>query len=719
MMKQIFLAVLLLLIAPSVSVGLTIFGKDIQSILGIDSPARVAGVQNVSPAQTLILEDNTNNYTIENDYYKAVLLKGGQFGSGLVRELYVKKEDLSWSQNLVYAGASLNYGLGYLEGVGDATSNRYTGFSNLATVVVTSQTATEIVITSTLANSLASNLTEIWTFYAGLPYFKSEAVVENISGNYVTNQYQFPQMINSTLPSVWTGTDESGSVKTFPNQVNQPLFGLTDTYPWVNWSFTGETVSLGTIFTDLPYGVNAVTGDWAFEYQLNFNLGGGFQGNPTKPGFSRYLTTMYYTSDSASDASITSFASSEWSEGEEIVKTATVQQAAQYLTNAYGQRAGISSSLVSEPYFLVRQNASSGLTTLPQYTTWIYSPLFALPKSSQVSWGADYTSNLEFTLNYNNGATDYTYGTVSSASVQNGATTSLTNNAASSDGEVAYTVTFATWDDSDKLQITGTASNGDASSTIKDIWANIDVVPFYVEVEKNADNSTDQIKTPASDTLTQNDGRWDTYTGYTSLGIHQYTLVYRDNGETVQPLMVSCPAIIPGNQYRVYAVVKQSSAGSATYQYSLDGITYTPFVVPQGGVAARYTADLGTITMPTNNFYINDDDSTSGAVDYMFWDRVAFVPIIKEIAAGHYDLQWHDEIHGNIGVGIKVNTPAGATITTDGLNVYLNTNEAAQNTTTFSHAFDVELHPHIGLYDQSSDFGTLHTKTEITYPWRQ
>jgi len=425
-------------------------------------------------------------YVIENDYYKAIIPKASASAArGIIRWLYVKKSNGQWSNNLIKED-TFNYGLGYLEGTGEATDNRYTGMQNSSNIntTVLENTTTKVKIQSSVTY-LGTLYTEIWTFWAKKPYFKSEAAAEvTDEDGFLANQFQFCWMINNNLTSNWYATDKKGGITQLTNVIMQPLHGPNlNTYPWINWQFPDETVSLGMIFTDIYdyYGTVAETGDWKFEYQLDFALGSGILGNPVKNGFKRELTTVYYTSNQATNNNINSFAQDHYQYATTSIVANPLLQAAQYLNNPYGQNPGIGSALVSSPYFLVRQNTQNRHNAIErmQYATSIYAPLYKNPQAIH-SGSYDFQEQLSYSLNYNNGSQTFDYGTIVSASSTNSDyETGLQMTATSSDNELLYSSTFKTWNDSDKLKIIGTVSNNDNSSTVKDIWVSLYIPDAY------------------------------------------------------------------------------------------------------------------------------------------------------------------------------------------------------------------------------------------------
>jgi len=442
--------------------------------------------------QSISLTTSSTNlgeaYVIENDYYKVIIPKASASAArGIIKWLYVKKSNGRWSNNLIMENAfNDDYGLGYLEGTGKATDNRYAGMQNSLNINITvlENTTTKVKIQSS-GTYLGTLYTEIWTFWAKKPYFKSEAVAEVINKDgFLTNEFQFCWMINDNLASNWFATDKNGDITQLTDAIMQPLHGPNlNTYPWINWQFPDETVSLGLVFIDIYdyYGTVAETGDWKFEYQLDFALGSGILGNPVKNGFKREVTTVYYTTNQATNNSINSFAKDHYQYATTNIVSNPLLQAAQYIDNPYGQNPGIGSALVSSPYFLVRQNTQNRHNDVErtQYTTSIYAPLYKNQHAIH-SGSYDFQEQLLYSLNYNNGSQTFDYGTIVSASSTNSDyETGLQMTAISSDNELLYSSTFKTWNDSDKLKIIGTVSNNDSSSTVKDIWISLYIPNTY------------------------------------------------------------------------------------------------------------------------------------------------------------------------------------------------------------------------------------------------
>lgn len=440
---------------------------------------------NMVSTKSLTLKEDGYTYTIENDYYRVQIPKSSSSeAKGIIKHLYIKRTDGNWSKDLVYQGYSV-YGLGYLEGTNDSSYdvNSSYGMQNNpnTTVEILENSQTEIVIQSFLETK-AAKFTETWTFWGQKEYFQSDAIVEG-KLNLLTNQQQFAWMVNSELPMTWYGTNTIGNVEEYSTRLFQPLNSLyLNTYPWINWSFTQENVSLGMIFTDI-YGEKDIwgeTGDQPFEYQLDFGLGSGSLANPTQKGLTREITTTYLTSDQASYIPIKEFASSAYVNSSTISEQSKTFQASAYAIDAYGQNDGISSALINSPYFLVRQNSQNMVNHLPQgpeYLTSIYAPLYKEQKS--ITKGAyDFKDQLQYSLNYTDGKTTFNYGTIYSAEVFNSDfRTSLIHNANSNDNRLLYTTNFNTWTDSDKLQITGNVRNNVPEILMEDIYISLLAIP--------------------------------------------------------------------------------------------------------------------------------------------------------------------------------------------------------------------------------------------------
>ncbi len=664
--------------------------------------------------QHLSLTSNSGDYTIENDYYIAVVHRAvSGNATGIIKHLYIRKSDQTLSDDLVYQGSTY-YGLGYLEGANPASSGQNSSFglqnSVATTVSLTESTATRIKITATYNNGAGGSFSEVWTFWAGKPYFQSEASITGTT-TYQTNQFQFCWMVNSALPISWYGTDENGDIDHYTTREMQQIHSPNlDTYPWINWQFTGETVSLGLVFTDIntKYTTVGETGDMPFEYQLDFQLGGGSAGNPVKSGTQRAATTLYYTADSATNSAIQDFATNYYQNAATTSTTEPSLLAAASATDAYGQNSGKSSTLLNSPYFLVRQNAQNRPTGIewPQYATSIFAPLYKY-QSVIHSGSVDFIDQLKYTLNYDNDSTTYTYGTINTVNVSNSSTdASIEHVAASSDGKLAYNSLFQAWSDSDKLQITGTTANGDSSADVKDIYMSLTPSNGY---SYEAETATPSASITSN--LVTNDNLWTNYTGYSfDSGT---TLIYRDNAENVPT--VDIPIDVIDGTYAVTAYVNQRIEGSITYQYSTDNSNWDSFIVPIGDANGSYSVSLGLMNL-NGNFYINDDDNAStGIAGYAGWDRIVITPAFTDLGSNVYDLRLSDPIYGTVGVAVKVNFPTDNIVNGTDLRIHMYKQASAQTLTTFSYPFDVEIYPHSGSLDAADDFTDLHSQSVISY----
>jgi len=198
----------------------------------------------------IVLTNNINDFTIENEYYKAVIPKAGQAGNGIVKLLYVKKQDNSWSNNLVKENLN-SYGLGYLESANDAHTNDSFGLSSTTTppTILVIQNDPKIIKIKSSNTVYGVEYNEVWTFYASKPYFKSDADATRVGDSVLANQLQFCDMVNDSLLMKWYATDKNGEAAQLNGVVMQPLNSpYLNSYPWINYQFTNENVSLGKVF---------------------------------------------------------------------------------------------------------------------------------------------------------------------------------------------------------------------------------------------------------------------------------------------------------------------------------------------------------------------------------------------------------------------------------------------------------------------------------------
>jgi len=660
------------------------------------------------------LTHDANGYTIENEYYKAIIPTGtsNYIGRGVVRFLYIKKSNGNWSPNLIKENTN-DYCLGYLEGTGVGSTNRPVGLQGPDNVITVLENTSSRIKIRTTKSLHGTDFSETWTFWAKKPYFRSEAsaVVTDANG-YLTNQLQFAWMINDDLFVFWDGTDASGNITRFNSaQIQQIHSPNLNKYPWVNWRFWTHDVSLGMIFVDVynPLGTLGETGDWPFEYQMDFELGSGVLGSPVKNGYRRELTTIYYTSNSSTNDAIDTFSQNSYLNASTTQSQNPLLQAAQYMTNPWMQNSGIGSALVSSPFFLVRQNTQNRHTSVerPQYETSIYAPLYK-NRSTIHSGSYDFAEQLVYTLNYSNDSQTYIYGTINSASsVNSDYITSLQMNAISSDNKLAYSTTFTTWNDSDKLKVTGSASNAEASASVKAIYVDFDVPIWSNSFEAESSTSSQYI----TSTLEAYDNLWTNYNYSFDSG---KTLIYRDNQEVVPALAVPVP--LPDGQYNVRAFVLQRTEGDITYRYSSDNVTWHSFIVPMTVSNSVTSVDLGVVNIANGVFYIDDDNSLSGISGWAGWDRINFHALTVDLGSNVYDVRMIDAIYGQMGIGIKVNSPVGNSLIVNDskVRVYLYQQSLAQTLTTFNYPFDIEIYPHKGWLTASSDFTSLHSKDDLT-----
>ena len=672
----------------------------------------------VTLAENLIsLTQDASGYTIENEYYKAIIptnSTSANKGRGAVRFLYIKDIIGEWSPNLVMENTN-DYCLGYLEGTGTAYGNRPVGLQGPDNVITVLENTSSRIKIRTTKSLTGTDFSETWTFWAKKPYFRSEAsaVVTDANG-YLTNQLQFAWMINHNLqPINWYGTDKDGNITQFTTAKIQQIHSPNmNKYPWVNWQFTGEGVSLGMIFVDVydHLGTIAETGDWDFEYQVDFELGSSVFGSPVKKDYRRELTTIYYTADQATNTDIDTFSQNSYQYSSTIESQNPLLQAAQYMTNPYNQNPGIGSALVSSPFFLVRQNTQNRHTSIEraQYETSIYAPLYK--NRSTIHTGSyDFADQLVYSLNYSDDSQTYIYGTVGSASsINSGYLTSLQMNAASSDNKLSYSTTFTTWNDSDKLKITGSASNAGASALVKDIYVNFDVPPWSNSFEAESTTSSQYV----TGSLVTSDNLWTNYNYSYDSGT---TLIYKDSLEVVPALSVPIP--LPDGQFNVTAYVLQRPEGDITYRYSADNLTWQSFVVPRAGSSSITSVDIGTVNIANGVFYIDDDNSSSGAGGWAGWDKLDFRLPTVSLGSNVYDVRIYDAIYGPMGIGVKVNSPTDniSVVNSSDVRIYLYQQPSAQTLTTSNYPFDIEIYPHKGWLNDPNDFTSLHSRDDLTF----
>ena len=673
----------------------------------------------LSEDQFISLTEDENNYIIENEYYKAFIPKANASTSrGIIHHLYIKKDNSQWSNNLVKEGIN-TYGLGYLEGSGLANLSGGCVLSDSNNIVLSilENTSTTIRIRARDDNCYGTDYIIDWTFWAKKPYFRSEAsaVVIDEDG-FLTNQFQFCWMINNNLTTKWYGTDKDGNIAQFTSMKIQQIHSpKLNTFPWINWQFTDDNVSLGLIFSDIYdyYGTVAETGDWKFEYQLDFELGSGVLSSPITKGYRRAATTIYYTADHATNETINNFAQNHYQYASTSIKQNPILQAAQYVNDPYYQNSGLGSALVNSPYFLVRQNTQNMHygDKRHQYETSIYAPLYKAQKTIH-SGGYDFEDQLIYSLNYSDASTTYEYATITNIIASNSDYETSLQMQGTANEEVSYNTTFKTWNDSDKLKIEGSVSNATSSASIKDIYVSLkkpDYTSLFFECE--------DIESPyITLSLINDDGLWTKWDNTDDSG---RTLMYYDNKETVPALAIPLP--IPDGEYNIKAYVRKRTEGNIIYRYSFDNSTWNSFTVPIAASVGTHIQNLGVGTITSGVFYIDDDDSASfGANGWAGWDRLGFQPIIHNLSFNTYNVRLYDDIYGEIGIAVKVNSPTdNISIVNNSdmheIRIYLYQEDTAQPLTDFDYPFDIEIWPHKGWLSDASEFTSLHSQDKLTY----
>ena len=612
----------------------------------------ISGTRSVSadalPGQ-ILLTTGSSTYTVENGYYKAVIPMDGQDASGIIRFLYVKTASGTWSNNLI--NNQLNYGLGYLEGASDASRNDSFGLSANGSTTIQASSSATVQIEST-ASLFGVTFTELWTFWASKTYFEGDATAVETDTGALLNQFQFCDMVtNASTHNVYE-TDQNGDAIAFSPSSSQSLFEplngpSLNTYPWVNWQFPTEKVSLGMVFTKFDDNgdhlgvIGEMDNTTGYEHQFNFSLSGGLLGSPVSQNNTRSVTTIYYTANYATNTNIADFSGTSYQNESSNIASDTAVQSAQWLNNPYGQTSGNGSALLNGPYFLMRQNTENDTgsgVSYPQYQTSIYGPLYAFPQSAHVSV-EDYQDQLQYSLNYDNNGSTFAYGAVTDSNPINGATTSIQMNAKSSDGNLSYQSILSTWSNSDKLDIAGAASNGKASASVKDI---------YVQL-KNASTSLGTL---------------------TSLGSSTYDLQMNDviYGKTGIAIKVNSPTTTitnDGTNLDIFLYQSSTAQTLTTFNYPFDiniwphtgwltspsqftalhsqaGLTYDKraFVIP--GIYKEITNTVystGAIT------YSSDSYSSSTEVDMTIMPPSDSVAVVVNTwqNTGNYHKEWTED----------------------------------------------------------------------------
>ncbi len=690
----------------------------------------------------------------------------GQPTNNIVSQLYVKKSDGSSSNNLVFGASANNYGLGFQESFADANTNDPGGFSlpNASSTITILQNTPDVVqIKTTVPTWKSMDYSEIWTFWAGRPYFQSVSSSTFQGTNTLLNQYQACDMVSTTTPYTAYVTDQNGAAQLMWTAYNndvvrsyQPLNSPNlNTYPWVNYQFTNEGVSLGYIFTKIsdPLSVVGETGDPNFEYQINWYNGGGDNTTPVNTGANRGLTTLYYVASSTTNNFISNFAQTTYQDGAANVMQNPVTQATAFVSHPYGQAAGTGSALLNSPYFLVRHNGDNPVPGVqyPQYHTAIFGPLFGWQQTTNVTpfsyANEDYQNQLQYTLNYDNNSSTFIYGTTTDMNPVNGANTSIQMVATSTDQNLLYNTIMQTWNDSDKLDITGTASNNVPSVPVKDIWLNLhdDAATTSATTATanggtmlpNADNifaaNTANPTSAITTTLGYTDNLWTSE--WYGIGDGTYgdlsgshwgnDLIFWAAGEHVPPLDIPLTNVATGTSYDLIAGLRQQTAGPLTYTWSLDGVNYSTTTVPTGATNTTVTVNLGVHTITTPNFWIDDMGFASSTYTQAWggWAFVQVLPVFHSMGTttdGYpvYDLQMNDPILGKKGIAVKVlspTTPITLTNNNEDLNVYLFSTSTEQTLPTFSYPFDIQVWPHSGWLTSPNDFTALHTQYSLPY----
>jgi hypothetical protein len=454
------------------------------------------------------------------------------------------------------------------------------------------------------------------------------------------------------------------------------------------------------------------------------------------------LTTYYETSNAASNTAIDALASSLYAQANKTVINQAAYQAAFNVAQPYNQATGAGSAILNAPYFLIRQNGQIGYGAKPQYQTGIYAPLWTLPImdiAGQNLWtyGSQwpqktnaayegYIEPLDFVMEYDNNTTTYVPGALTPSSATNGTTTSIIHTASSTDNNLTYTSTLTTWNDSDKVEITGAATPGSACSTnclVKDIWMDFEIP--YTTGLANTSGFGNYVYwavngLPAGNivgTLITNDNKFSNYAyGFSWDGIGAHSAVYYDNAETVYGDYEYMPVNLPSGSYRVIAGNRRISGVTTTYSYSSDGSAYTQFAIPTGTTGAIDTS-LGSVYINGKFYFSDDNNAAQASANYAAWTYAVITPQIVTIDSTHYDVEWVDPLYGQQGIGVILNVAVAGVVLVAPfeLKIQLYTNASQQTLSAFSYAYDVTLWPHSGFLTSAGQFTGLHTQAPTSF----
>ncbi|MCD6216011.1 MAG: hypothetical protein J7J92_02980 [Candidatus Aenigmarchaeota archaeon] len=401
--------------------------------------------------------------------YKAYIGTQNSTAKGILKQFYIKKSDGNFTNNLIFNEGT--YGFGYLEGapyvgINESIDNSFFGLQdspNVSIQIIENSSNTIKIEARTLYNNY--NFSEMWIFIRGKPFFGSIAKTTENREKRMVNQNQFCWMIEGSSNVKMYGTDEYGNVNMYDGRYFQPIFSpISNTYSWINWQFLKENVSLGLIliYTN-DISITGETGDYPYEYQIDWHLGSGTIHTPTFRGYKRELHTIYYVTRGCNNNKISEFAKESYSKSEKKIVQTPNFQAVHYLYNPDRQHSGFGSVIVNSPYIQIKQNAQwSHLENPPNnWITEIYPLMFI--KQKQISGEYHFSPILYFSLNYYNGSQLFEYGNITNVGIrEDNYKKEIWHYAVNNN--IVYNTTFTLYNDSDKVFVSGYAKLTNSSN---------------------------------------------------------------------------------------------------------------------------------------------------------------------------------------------------------------------------------------------------------------
>jgi len=637
-------------------------GLGLLLLLAVAGQPATPGIVFASP---LHFSTREGNYVIENRYYRAVIPREDrpwkEQARGVVRELYVRRPDGTWSPNLVFN--KFHDALGNLEG---GISHWGLQHAPKLTTRVERTAGGSIRIISEVGSYNGRDWKETWTFFPDVPYFISEAR-DLERKRRLSRHEQYAWMINLRKLNdreevIYYGSDRNGRLREYRNATFQTLFSPLNKsrFPFINFQFKKAGVSLGMIFVSVnnPLHVNAETLGFGYEYQLNFF------GSPalvaSRRGQERSVTTVYVVQDEASNKRVMDLSAN-------LFLSVTPVKVAEdnFLAAEVSQNVGeFDPSAFESPgftlyslYYRAHLNTERGkLTGIEPHELRIHPPIFFEHVDIQHKDWHTFADIVETVMagfgdDQRTVWADRVRGAkrIASRDGRVGVKFELTDR----EGTFRNVIALTGRPDTEELTLCWKVSQAPAAGAAP--FLEFKVSPFHNLFFLESP----EPRTAIAETLGVKDGVWSRVDLDFDEGT---TFLYFDCEENVDPLWFKADRLKEGN-YSVFVKLLSYKERRLAYHWSLNGTGWTTVFSPLMPAEEEIRpVKVGRVRVDRSDpsFRIAFDDGETGGecevpngIDGVI---LAKQPAVSRISAAAVDIQWVDSLYGRVGQAVGFDT---------------------------------------------------------------